>query len=102
MILARNSGTASTLAMSFWIASTMAGGVPAGANRPYQEFSSRPEKPCSLKVATLGKAGIRCVPMMPSALSLPALIRARPEVTLAMPTSTRPAEMSPTNEAAPL
>ena len=88
--------------MSCWIAETTAGGVPAGANKPAHEFSSRPAKPCSLKVATFGKAGMRWVPMMPSDFSFPALISDRPEVTLERPVSTRPAEMSPTNEAAPL
>ena len=88
--------------MSCWIASTTGAGVPAGANRPYHEFSSRPLKPCSRKVATSGKAGMRLVPRMPSDFSLPALIRERAEVTLDTPVSTRPAEMSCTNAAAPL
>ena len=54
---------------------TIAGGVPVGANSPYQLSSSYPGRPDSATVGTPGKAGVRCSVVTASALSLPLFTR---------------------------
>ena len=60
---------------TFFIASeilaTTAGGVPAGANTPTQASSSKPGRPASATVGTLGSEGCRALLVTAYALSLP-------------------------------
>src|SRR3990170_1997643 len=49
-------------------------GVPRGAKNPYQTSTSYPGTPASSSVGTSGKDGERLRPLVPSGLTLPALI----------------------------
>ena len=57
------SGVASA-ALTFSVSCcTTAGGVPAGANRPTQASTSKPARPASAVVGTLGRPGWRVLPV---------------------------------------
>ena len=51
--------------------STISGGVPAGANRPFHIVTSYPGRPASAIVGTSGAAAVRVAPVTAMAVSLP-------------------------------
>ena len=71
---ATTSGALSALATSSRSFASTGPGVFAGATRPYQEEASKPGRPCSATVGTLGSADGRFAPALASARALPAAI----------------------------
>jgi len=51
---------------------TIAGGVPAGAKKPYHVEMSKPGNPASANVGNSGTSGERCAVVTASAFNLPA------------------------------
>ncbi|MNV62302.1 hypothetical protein D3C71_1548430 [compost metagenome] len=72
----------------------MAGGVPAGMNRPYQVLTSKPLMPLSAMVGTSGREVERLAEVTARARSLPALIWPMAEGTDETSRSTLPASAS--------
>ncbi len=68
------SGVASSLFTSALTVFTMAAGVPAGMNRPYQVLTSKSLKPDSATVGTSGSDELRLAEVTASGRSLPDLI----------------------------
>ena len=69
----------------------MAGEVPAGTSSAYHELTSKPGKPDSAMVGSSGATLDRLVPVVASALSLPALTCGSDDATLPNSTCASPA-----------
>src|SRR5438094_3382965 len=63
--VSRTSGASSTATTASCNFATMAAGVAAGANNPYQLSGTVSGKPCSASVATLGNSGLRLAEAAP-------------------------------------
>jgi len=63
-------GTAKALRKASSSFATTAGGVPAGANTPAHEVTTRPATPSSMAVGTLGRIEMRRSPSEASTLIL--------------------------------
>ena len=70
--------------------STTGAGVPAGANRPFHSYISKPGRPASAPVGTSGSAAERWRPLTASGRSLPCFTYCSVEATLPKNTGTWP------------
>src|SRR5687768_14242113 len=68
---ARYSGSAEIWATSCWIFAMIAGGVPAGAHKPYHAEISHAPQPASASVGTSGASGERSFPDTARSFTLP-------------------------------
>src|SRR5688572_28565914 len=98
----RVSGSRTVLATASWSLVAISLLVPPGRNTAYHWTTPKPGRPDSATVGYSGNAGVRLLPTVASARSLPVVNIGRVETTLATVTAMRPATTSRTLGAVPL